>query len=672
MKYIGKYKGNVGTTHGTLVSGLVGYYNRIINLSKYILLGGHFNLAYPDGTTTSGVLMNKTIRLNFDPTVEIDYDYVVEDVNNLFWDKRNGIPFAQTYNGTTYSTNFNGTENYIKVEVDNSNKVDSYYDVVKISRSGKKSQMDYVNLGTPNLQPGETRILSFWYSGQYGTGILGYTNISQCRVSWWNGSAWVGGSGDREIAQVPLYTWTQVKFKIQNVGSTAASSIKWLVLHWTPANYANLATGTYWKMTKFEYYDPNTPPVRTSTPVPVVVADDTIDYTWNNTIPLTGLSPIKGTYNGTTVVDEQHYDGSGNNIVVSIDNSDQPFSESDVIKINRLNSGISQMERIYPTALIKNGETKEFSFWYKGTYGTSIIVSNFSGQNVPIKYWNGSSWVGTTNYYIVPVTTNEWQQIRIRGTNTSGIDKQYINYIDLHQNVLNTTLNNTENWKITLLRDIDVTFEANIYSFQQDKTTKKIYAGGAKELNGGVIRLNPDGTKDETFNIGTGFDNSIEEISFDKVNQKIYVGGYFTTFNGSTQNYLVRLNADGSKDTSFDIGSGANVTIFGLYYDKTNQKIYVGGNFTSFNGATQNRLIRLNYNGTKDTTFNIGTGFNDAVRALYYDNTNQKIYVGGYFNQFQGVAQNRIIKLNYDGSKDTTFIPQVNDGIRTIIPIEIE
>ena len=529
-------------------------------------------------------------------------------------------------------------------------------------------------------------------------------------------------------------------------------------------------------MTKFEYYDPNTPPVRTSTPVPVVVADDTIDYTWNNTIPLTGLSPIKTTYNGTTVVDGPPYDGSGNNIVVSIDNSDQPFSESDVIKTNRLNSGISQMDIIYPTALIKNGETKEFSFWYKGTYGTSIEVANYANQNVPIKYWNGSSWVGTTNYYIVPVTTNEWQQIRIRGTNTSGIDKQYINYINFHKNVVNTTLNNTENWKITLLRDIDVTFEANIIDLTQDKTTKKIYACGVKELNGGVIRLNPDGTKDETFNIGsgfdshienicfdntnkkiycggdfttfngstqnylvrlntdgskdmsfnfgtwfnnviramffdeinqklyvggifttfngatqnrlirlnidgtkdssfnigTGFDNTIRSLYFDKTNQKIYVGGSFTTFNGSTQNRLIRLNLDGSKDTSFDIGTGFDNDIYLIYFDNTNQKIYVGGTFTTFKGATQNRLIRLNYNGTKDTTFNIGTGFNDAVRTLYYDNTNQKIYVGGYFNQFQGVAQNRIIKLNYDGSKDTTFIPQVNDGIRTIIPIEIE
>ena len=37
---------------------------------------------------------------------------------------------------------------------------------------------------------------------------------------------------------------------------------------------------------------------------------------------------------------------------------------------------------------------------------------------------------------------------------------------------------------------------------------------------------------------------------------KVLAGGAFTTFTGSSQIRLIRLNSDGSKDTSFDIGTG--------------------------------------------------------------------------------------------------------------------
>jgi hypothetical protein len=34
----------------------------------------------------------------------------------------------------------------------------------------------------------------------------------------------------------------------------------------------------------------------------------------------------------------------------------------------------------------------------------------------------------------------------------------------------------------------------------------------------------------------------------------------------------------------------------------------VGGLFTSYNGTTSNRIIRLNSDGSVDSSFNIGTG----------------------------------------------------------------
>ena len=46
--------------------------------------------------------------------------------------------------------------------------------------------------------------------------------------------------------------------------------------------------------------------------------------------------------------------------------------------------------------------------------------------------------------------------------------------------------------------------------------------------------------------------------------------------------------------------------------DQPDGKILVAGAYSTFNGLTRNRLVRLNNDGTEDTAFytNLGTGFN--------------------------------------------------------------
>ena len=192
-----------------------------------------------------------------------------------------------------------------------------------------------------------------------------------------------------------------------------------------------------------------------------------------------------------------------------------------------------------------------------------------------------------------------------------------------------------------------------IYSITLQPDGKILVGGWFTEFNGTpanrLIRLNPDGSKDISFDIGSGFVGSVLHTTL-QLDGKILVGGAFTSFNGTTQNRLIRLNSDGTKDTSFDIGSGFNNNVNSINL-QTDGKILVGGQFTSFNGTTQNRLIRLNSDGTKDTSFDIGSGFNNNVNSINLQ-TDGKILVGGQFTSFNGTTQNRLIRLNSDGSKD--------------------
>jgi uncharacterized delta-60 repeat protein len=180
-----------------------------------------------------------------------------------------------------------------------------------------------------------------------------------------------------------------------------------------------------------------------------------------------------------------------------------------------------------------------------------------------------------------------------------------------------------------------------------------------------LVRLNANGSLDTGFGIGSGV---VEDTVFSIAVQTdggILVGGAFTEFDGNPANRLVRLNADGSLDSGFDIGAGFDNSVFSLVI-QPDGKILVGGEFTEFDGNTTNRLVRLNADGTLDTGFEIGAGFNDEVRSITLQ-SDGKILVGGRFTSFDDNSANRLIRLNANGSLDTGFgIGSFDDEVQAI------
>jgi hypothetical protein len=75
-------------------------------------------------------------------------------------------------------------------------------------------------------------------------------------------------------------------------------------------------------------------------------------------------------------------------------------------------------------------------------------------------------------------------------------------------------------------------------------------------------------------------------------------------------------------------------------------KIIIGGKFTSYNGINENCIMRLNNDGTKDTNFNTGAGFNYFVSSITVG-LNSEIMVGGAFTTYNNSnASSYFIKLN--------------------------
>jgi len=195
----------------------------------------------------------------------------------------------------------------------------------------------------------------------------------------------------------------------------------------------------------------------------------------------------------------------------------------------------------------------------------------------------------------------------------------------------------------------------------------KIIFGGQFTLFDGtainrIARLNTDGSLDTSFDPGSGANLPIETISIQN-DGKIIIVGLFTSYNGTPRNRIARLNTDGSLDTFFDPGAGANNPIDTCVL-QSDGKIIIGGQFTLFDGTAINRIARLNTDGSLDTTFDPGTGVNERVYKSFIQ-SDGKITISGFFTSYNGSSRNRIVRLNTDGSLDTSFDPgtAANDWI---------
>lgn len=171
-----------------------------------------------------------------------------------------------------------------------------------------------------------------------------------------------------------------------------------------------------------------------------------------------------------------------------------------------------------------------------------------------------------------------------------------------------------------------------------------------------IARLNANGSVDETFNAGAvtgGVSNLIFEIVLQ--GEQILVGGTFDSIGGGATKSLARLNANGAVDNTFNAGgAGANSGVSFMKLQADN-KIVIGGFFISYNGTTRNRIARINADGSLDTAFapsigGQGDGVRDAVVL-----PNRKIVVVGNFDTANGLPANRIVRLNPDGSVDRSF-----------------
>lgn len=179
-------------------------------------------------------------------------------------------------------------------------------------------------------------------------------------------------------------------------------------------------------------------------------------------------------------------------------------------------------------------------------------------------------------------------------------------------------------------------------------------ARGSDAAGIALFEANGEGVSRSVFSAGAGADNVVYTVAA-QPDGKLLVGGVFTSFAGASANRIVRLNPNGSVDTGFAVGSGADDAVYSIVV-QPDGKILVAGNFLEFGGTPVDRIVRLQANGSIDSTFDPGTGPDDRIAGLSLADDGS-ILVYGYFTEFDGETCGRIVRLESDGSLDATFNP---------------
>lgn len=204
-------------------------------------------------------------------------------------------------------------------------------------------------------------------------------------------------------------------------------------------------------------------------------------------------------------------------------------------------------------------------------------------------------------------------------------------------------------------------FNASVWSLAVQSDGKIIAAGDFATYSGssrpGVVRLNSDGSIDTSFAAPSAVDSTVYQVAIQS-DGKILAGGLFTSYSGVSVGGLVRLTTAGIIDSTFPTSGVTSGGFLGIYSLDvlSDGKIMLGGNFTSYSGVSSRDIARINSNGTYDATFNVGSGFTGNDRfVLDISETNGKYLVTGVFDNYNGSSVYGLVRLNSDGSVDTTF-----------------
>ncbi len=234
-------------------------------------------------------------------------------------------------------------------------------------------------------------------------------------------------------------------------------------------------------------------------------------------------------------------------------------------------------------------------------------------------------------------------------------------------------LNNNGTLRSSLPAAAQLSGQINVIVRQPDG--KILVAGSVTDptnrVGANLIRLNADGSLDTSFK--PGVDNTVNAVGLQS-DGKIVIGGTFLNVGGTARQYVARVNADGTLDTGFN--PSANSQVYTLLV-QPDGAIILGGSFTSLqpNGATTansiNYLARVKSDGSYDNTF--GVNPNSTVYAMALQSDGSLVIGGAFTTVLESPTSTSVLtrmhmaRVKADNTADKTFDPAPSGTVYSLV-----
>ena len=242
-------------------------------------------------------------------------------------------------------------------------------------------------------------------------------------------------------------------------------------------------------------------------------------------------------------------------------------------------------------------------------------------------------------------------------TNTVALSAKYVARWDISNNVWRQLGNTVYNGTNT-----------NVYALALDSSNNQLYVGGGfttvQDISNTVaLSANYVARWDISNNVWkqlvNGVSSNVYTFTFNRLTNQLYLGGSFT----SVYSQIINANRIARWDIANNVWArlgnylynGTNSVVKALALDSSNNRLYVGGNFTLVQDTTNTVALSAKCVARWDISNNVwrqfgNTAYNGtsaAVQALALDSSNNQLYVGGQFTTVQDISNTVALSAKY-------------------------
>jgi hypothetical protein len=156
------------------------------------------------------------------------------------------------------------------------------------------------------------------------------------------------------------------------------------------------------------------------------------------------------------------------------------------------------------------------------------------------------------------------------------------------------------------------------------------------------------------------FDGNINALAAEDSRSLIYVGGAFQSIGSQPAPYFARLDIEGERDNSFNMGSGFDGVVNSIAMaNDSSGDVYVAGAFQHYNGSSAAGVARLLSSGSLDVAF----GISNPVQSILVSPDNSELFIlsAGQVSVYS--TSNQMLLSVLAGSGVTAIAMDSNGGL---------